>query len=307
MSRDALTNKGVAFLNAENVTSKKNIVVLGVARGGTSLAAGALSKLGVFMGDLSVEPVFEDVKLSNAFERSGNIKAIVSDYDSRYDVWGWKRPKAVEYLDEVTHHLSNQHYIVIFKDVFSVANRNSISMQADIITSLEHAQHQYDDLLKFIKSTKSPVMLVSAEKALSNKESFVDSLVEHFNLEVTEIDIKNAIDFITPNPAKYLENTRITKVVGCVDSISRSRVHGWVYGVHHNAPVIVEVYCNNELLISSAADKLRTDLLRLAIHSTGNCGFNISLEGLKLPKIDCEIKVIAKNDIQALKNGIAII
>ncbi|MDQ3797346.1 MAG: hypothetical protein M3294_07255, partial [Pseudomonadota bacterium] len=66
---DALINLGFHELRPSTGPVEKTVIVLGVARGGTSMVAGALSKLGVYMGDAITGVVFEDLTLSRAVER----------------------------------------------------------------------------------------------------------------------------------------------------------------------------------------------------------------------------------------------
>jgi hypothetical protein len=172
MGIEQLENKGFAFLNAENInTEKRQIVVVGSARSGTSLVAGALHHLGVFTGDKSNPPVFEDVLLSEAFESNDleSAKAISDRYSKEHDVWAWKRPAALNYLNKIEKVIPNPYYIFIFKDIFAIANRNNISMQADINKGLQNALVDYGKIVDFLSKTKRPVRLVSAEKALHNK------------------------------------------------------------------------------------------------------------------------------------------
>jgi chemotaxis response regulator CheB len=60
MAYPRLVNKGFTFLNMENasVGLTKQIVVVGVSRGGTSAIAGSLYHLGVHVGDTAKPPVF---------------------------------------------------------------------------------------------------------------------------------------------------------------------------------------------------------------------------------------------------------
>ena len=65
---DLLKKEGVLALNRpHSALPEKTVVVLGVARGGTTMVASVLQSLGVFMGD-KLGPVLEDVTLSRAVE-----------------------------------------------------------------------------------------------------------------------------------------------------------------------------------------------------------------------------------------------
>jgi hypothetical protein len=71
MDVDALLNHGIVLINdPDRAAEERTIVVLGTARSGTSLAAGVLSHLGVFMGDNARAPVFEDTRLAHHFEEA---------------------------------------------------------------------------------------------------------------------------------------------------------------------------------------------------------------------------------------------
>ena len=62
MAFPRLVNSGFTFLNMENSSVKqtKQIVIVGVSRGGTSAVAGSLYHLGVHVGDMAQSPIFED-------------------------------------------------------------------------------------------------------------------------------------------------------------------------------------------------------------------------------------------------------
>jgi hypothetical protein len=66
------SNQGFSLLGDASVAlqdTEKTLIVLGAPRGGTSALAGALDKLGVFMGDNADGPVYEDLELASRMER----------------------------------------------------------------------------------------------------------------------------------------------------------------------------------------------------------------------------------------------
>ncbi|MFT5812695.1 MAG: hypothetical protein ACI9VT_000431 [Psychroserpens sp.] len=300
MSFEQLENKGFAFLNESISSNKRQIVVIGTARGGTSLVSGALHHLGIFTGEKSNAPVFEDVLLSDAFEKNDLDAAleITKRYTEEHDVWAWKRPAALNYFEKIEKTIPNPFYIFIFKDIFAIANRNNISMESDICTSLRNAMNDYSKMIDFIEATDKPVMLVSAEKALQNKNHFIDALIK-LNRDIKDCseNKSQALEFITPNPKQYLDETRITKSKGCVDSVSSSIISGWAKAVHHNSPVTVELYINGDYVSSSIADIPRQDLKEKGIHPVGQCGFQFSNVSQALHH---EVEVKVKDDIRYL-------
>jgi hypothetical protein len=306
MGIEQLENKGFAFLNPQNVnTEKRQIVVVGSARGGTSIVAGALYKLGIFTGDKSNAPVFEDILLSDAFEKNelDGAKEIVVRYTEEHDVWAWKRPAALNYLDIVDEIIPNPFYIFIFKDIFAIANRNNISMQADIGKGLQNALVDYSKIVEFISKTQKPTMLVSAEKALQNKASFVNALVE-MNKGIIDLSENSpkAIEFITANPKEYLDETRNTKATGSVDYISFDKLSGWATLVHSDKFAVIEVYVDGNLCTTAVADEFRIDLLEKGVSINGKCSFNIDLTRFDI-KRGSLVEVKVAGDVSLIKNG----
>jgi hypothetical protein len=103
-------------------------------------------------------------------------------------------------------------------------------MKAEIGKGLQKALVDYGKIVDFICNTNSPVMLVSAEKALQNKNDFVESLI-NFNANIKGLGANKelATNFITKNPKDYLDSTRITKSKGIVDLVTKTNISGWAF------------------------------------------------------------------------------
>ncbi|WBA17123.1 hypothetical protein [Salinivibrio kushneri] len=305
MSVEKLKNRGFTFLNLEKLShTKRQIIVVGCARGGTSLVAGALHHLGIFGGIKSAAPVFEDVHLSTAFENKDeqDISDIISEYNERHDIWFWKRPSALKYLDEVDGHFTHPLYIFIFKDIFSIANRNSISMKSDIAEGLKGALEDYYRIVDFIQKTHQPVMLVSAEKALQNKLEFVDALAE-VNADLLPLSNKEkAVEFITPNPAHYLDATRKTKSKGNLEYFSLQEAKGWAKRLYDDESVKVQLIVNENIVKTFVADQHRQDLIDLKISNTGKHGFNVDITDVEIEMHD-NVHFIVEDDITTINHG----
>ena len=127
---DELINSGICVVG-HKPKDLRPIIVVGTARSGTSMIAGSLDSLGVFMGDQAKPPVYEDVKLSDAIEAK-NIqlsKEIIADYTSRKKLWGWKRPRSLNYLVGIDKLFNKPCYIFVFKDLLSICLRNKEVVQ----------------------------------------------------------------------------------------------------------------------------------------------------------------------------------
>jgi hypothetical protein len=300
-------NAGIAVLGSPDNTSPRTLITVGVARGGTSLVAGSLHHLGVFHGDQSYPPVFEDLRLSGAFEGGSAEKpaAVISDYNSRQEIWGWKRPSNLHYLGRLDRMLRNPLYIVIFKDVFSIANRNRISMGVDIAANLAAALDQYSVITDFIATSRSAKLLVSYDKAIADSDFFLDALCDFSGIQPASDQLKAAKTFITPNPSDYLEMTRADRIVGHIDVVADKRVTGWASRMHDDgwSPIDVRLIVNGSVCQTTAASLFRPDLKRLGINRSGNAGFEFLLPDHQPLRKGDEVRVLAGDHEEELKNS----
>lgn len=298
---EALVNKGITIVG-EAKKKKAPIVVVGTARGGTSMIAGALAKLGVFMGDRAVAPVYEDVRLSEAFEQNDNnlTQAIIDEYSSKHEKWGWKRPSSIDYLEEVESIFESPSYIFIFKDILSIAQRNSISMLSDVLPGMERALQEYGHCLNFLKKGQHHAMLVSYDKATSAPQNLIKALINFYGLTPSEQQISEAISFVQPNPKDYLDATRITKAHGRLDGISGRRIFGWARYIHSKEPATVNIFLNDHKIGSVVANEPRSDLLE---KFGAPCAYYFVLpENITLHNGD-QLRVRVENEIIDLGNS----
>lgn len=138
---------------------------------------------------------------------------------------------------------------------------------------------------------------------MSNKEKFIDAL----SLVVGKDNITNeqysaALAFIEPNPAAYINQSRITRSVGKVGLIEANRVMGWGKLAYSDEPVFVELYVNDELINSQLANHFRANVLNSKMHGTGYCGFAFGLMDRPLQKGD-KVAVKVKEDVLFLEGS----
>ncbi len=279
-------------------TKEKTVIVIGTGRGGTSIVAGVLNSLGVFMGDLACAPVFEDRKLADAYE-SKNAKLamdIIYDYNTRFSIWGFKRPNSLFYLPKLIKYTRNPVFIIIFKDILSIGNRESISMQTGLLDNMHVALKNYQNILSFIDKYQPKSMLVSAEKILENKVFFIEQVCDFLALQVTQDQILAAENFIEPNPSLYLDSSRITKAEGHVDEIMGSLIRGWARLIHSNTSPLLEVFVNNELVMEVLPNLYRPDLRDNWPNNDGHVGFEFKLKFK--PNAGDVLRIKAKQDVE---------
>ncbi len=305
---ELLHNSGIDYIGEQKALeqAEKTFIVIGVARGGTSVIAGALDKLGVFTGEKSVQPVFEDVKLATAFENNdlSEAKKIIELYDQDHDIWAFKRPASIKYIDELHKMCRNPIYLFVFKDIFSIANRNNISMKQDIINGLQNAHSSYAKILDFLSKKKNiNAFLFSYEKVMNNKESFIDVLINAIGKEnISNKEKKAVLNFIEPNPKAYLDVSRITRSMGEVTKITASKVIGWGKYVHSDEAATVELYINGELVQSKSASDLCRHVSGAKPPPKGNYGYLFDLKDTPLKTGD-RVAVKLTDDIHFLKNS----
>ncbi|WP_419655294.1 uncharacterized protein Dvar_43730 [Desulfosarcina variabilis str. Montpellier] len=273
---DLLENKGFLRIGEQQEeTDEKTIVVVGLARSGTSIIAGALSHLGVFMGNRAMPPVFEDMNLSSAIENNDHdsVRQVIDTYNSSYPMWGYKRPASLQSLSFLHTYFRNPYYIVIFRDIFSIANRNRISIQADVLNDMSVSLRMYETIIEFLKREEPRALLAAFDKALNNKEALIQQLISFCGLPPDSEAIQAAINFISPNPKDYLDASRTTQTRGRIEKADSGSVSGWARYVNNERPAEVGLFVRDELIAKTTADRFSQRFIDKKIHSTGECGF----------------------------------
>ena len=259
------------------------------------------------------------------------MQEVVERYNGKYSKWGYKRPdllrdtrglgfwgKVVNKMRRVmgdrkflplhnfavfNQRLRNPLYIITYRDAFAVANRNRISMNADLLKSMETVLYTYQQITKLIKKHSLNGLLISLEKALSNKEAFVEQLIEYCGLQPTEVQRQAALDFIQKDPKKYLDVTRKNKSIGNLESVGQDGVVGWARYVENERTALVDLYIDGNKVASTKADVFREDLLTGGIHSSGSCSFSFTEFDRSLLHNGCEVRVRATEDIHDIENS----
>jgi hypothetical protein len=182
--------------------NQKTIVVLGAPRGGTSMVAATLRKLGVMMGE-KLGHQHEDC----SFRRDVPIKDMIATVAARnraHDVWGWKLPNSVYYIEELLPHLRNPHFIAIFRNPYSISRSSSERDNREYTANLlQVAVNHTKKVVDLIDRLKEPTSLSSFEAAITNKEEFVRGIAsfigctsEQAILEATDAGINKGSGYI---------------------------------------------------------------------------------------------------------------
>lgn len=301
---DTLVNRGFHVVRACPDQPAKTIIVLGVARGGTSMIAAVLDKLGVFMGD-AIAPVFEDRALSVAVEKrdKARVDRIISERNGRFSVWGWKRPSSINHISKLEARFRNPVYVAVFRDVFSIANRNRLSVSASVVDNMRQSLNQYAKLIDFIDESAAPCMLVSYDKALAHRQAFVENLARFVGMEDPP-SVHAAIECVRADSPKYLDATRNTKSLGRLHEIREDRVSGWARRHRRNAPPVeVQLLINGAEAMSTKADEQRRNVKAGGANVMTKCGFSFRFAGSSRLRDGDEIRVRVIGDVRDLNNS----
>ncbi|MFO1337212.1 MAG: hypothetical protein U1F53_03095 [Burkholderiaceae bacterium] len=307
MSKD---NDGLAVFNGDGAAGPaKTVIVLGAPRGGTSMVAGALSRLGVFMGvPDKLAPFFENAELgacAKAHDRNA-ARATIQRYDAAHPLWGIKvLPKSWRFwlLRPMFH---QPVYVVVFRDVLAIAKRRVTSMDKTLLAQrIKAGDGRYlgslahDDrallrqmfwaalfnlrLLAFMHFCRRPMLVVSYEKALLRPQDFVDGLARFLGIQDAGRTAA-AVAFVKPSPRDYLMRSTTHAQLdaegtsfGYVDTVEAGMVTGWALRLGSDQATELVLAVNGQALQSTRASVPRPDVEKADPRFNANCGFSFEL------------------------------
>jgi hypothetical protein len=279
-----LHNDGLIILNdtkAEvSATDGHTLVISGVARGGTSMLAQLMQRLGLFLGDSFDPLVLEDIDLRNAMTAADwpRFDRLIEDRNRRFPVWGFKLPNLHEFLPvSKASRLRSPRYIFIFRDPLAIARRNELSVQSEATKAIREASQHLMKLIWYASELKCPVLLLSYEKVLQDPGNFIDDICKFGGLS-SHADVRaEAISVVTPNQPVYIWLAqRVFK--GRIDKIAAKKLIGWCSLADEPGVVELELFLDGNPVIRFFANEFRKDLLKQGIHD-GCHGFSIDLTG----------------------------
>lgn len=196
--------KTCTIVNPVDNSGKKNrtVVIGGIPRGGTTMVAAAVEALGVYLGpeeDLR-DFTFEDQVMNRPYlnEQHDRIK----ENDANHTVWGWKDPGVIHPLNELGHALREPRVIIVFRDMLASIQgelrfdeENGLSRP--IHELVDNTMDRYAKNWEFIKRTRLPTLLVSYERAINNKEEFVNEMIDFIGISPNPEQKQNALNRIS--------------------------------------------------------------------------------------------------------------
>lgn len=239
------------------------------------MVAGVLRELEIPMGEKINGGNHEDFDFLT--DDISHIKKTITQRNEKYAVWGWKVPDTIHYLDQIIDDLRNPYFLVIYRNLLSVANSiHRYHNEISVTDALLLAQGYYTKINAFISTTKAPVLLVNYEQVLLDKISVVDQIVQFLTLSSDSKRTLTATSFISEKrgyqPVKVEETTKFK--VNKLDNPGRFQYLGrkfiftnenlicsgpWQNGIHSDPQFNLFFLDDNSPLPSKLVLKLNAD------------------------------------------------
>lgn len=198
--------KNICFVLAGRRVSGREmtVVVLGVERGGTSMAAGIVRALGVNMGKRAglnhEDPLF-------LVSEEDKLKRRIKTRDREEDVWGFKVPKASLQLDFYEKNLRNPHYVVVYRNSLAIVDSWVQRGAGNAIDVLDRISTYHDAILGMLRKTRNPVLLLNYERAVQDEESksaAVSEIASFLDVSLDPDLIARAVGMMTGDGRGYV-------------------------------------------------------------------------------------------------------
>jgi len=200
--------KGPALLQGDQLapnTDAFTVVILGVPRGGTTMVAGVAQRCGLFIGD-NLPANLEDQRFVR--NDASGLDEIVSQSNQQRSVWGWKYPRAADYLSELLPKLRNPRLVMIWRDPLAIASRG-VSRGDTVERSLRRVASLQSQNIRLIQEARCPILHVSYEKAISDPLPFIESLATFIGGS-PPADMQELLAFMEPGSYKPVQGEQLS-------------------------------------------------------------------------------------------------
>ena len=188
----------------KRIPRRHTMVVLGVERGGTSMAAGVLRALGVPMGERAGLNHEDPVFLNDEPEK---LQRSIRTRNQQHELWGFKVPKASMQLPFYEKTLRNPYYVVVFRNPLSVADSWRQRGAGDTVDVLARINAYQNAIQKMVSTTKAPVLFVNYERAVADEASKAQTVSEFASfagIELTDELQSRAVGMMTGDGKGYV-------------------------------------------------------------------------------------------------------
>lgn len=201
-SQATFSKKPCLVVNPPINKSNKTFVVLGVERGGTSMAAGVLRALGINMGERAGLN-HEDPRFLS--DDQGRLGRLIIQRNKELAIWGFKVPKSALMLEFYEKTLRNPYYVVVYRNIAAIADSwVQRGASREYISPIERTMTYYNEIFNFIRITRSPVILINYERAAQHKEELVKNLADFAGIILERTDLQKCVAVITGDGKGYV-------------------------------------------------------------------------------------------------------
>ncbi len=178
------------------------VVVFGMTRGGTSMAAGAVRAHGYDLGS-KLDVNLEDQDFF--FKTDEHMKGAIRERNVRHRYWGWKYPMAADYLERLMADLRSPVFVIVARDVVA-ATQGLVrwDLRESSAALLDCAMQMQKNLVLAVR-WRVPTLVVSYEKASADPQRLISDLGEFFRRPLL-VDVERLIRFMQPGSYKSYEH-----------------------------------------------------------------------------------------------------
>jgi|GEM_PF-7026845 len=242
------------------------------------MTAKLLQAAGIFMGE-QLPVTAEDPEFARLLKASSpeaaEFQALLALRAKAHRRWGFKAPYKNHW--QLLGSMPDARFVVVFRDVLAVANRNRISASADLLGNMSANLALQSQLLRFISGIPNPVFMFSYEKAVLDPAPVVEALAEFCGCAGDPSARAAMMSVIRPNDTEYLEvMEKLAHNIRCsIDVMNRKRIAGWARAASGKR-VNVRVIVNGETVAEVLANRPRADLQR-HFGDAGDYAFEVPL------------------------------
>jgi len=143
---------------------------------------------------------FDFLPFENSEQKIESISHSIRLINKTCNVWGWKYPKSVIYLESIWSELVNPHLLCIFRDPLLISYRNIVKRSTEPYKTIRNAVNLQQKNINFLqKHQEVPQFLCSYEKVLQDPSLFVQSLAKFLCFEFTnKSEVENFSKLVNP-------------------------------------------------------------------------------------------------------------
>lgn len=187
-------------------TQPHTVVVLGPPRSGTSMVAGILRLLGIYMGQCNVKN-HEDSRF-NQKESIESIRALIHENNENFPIWGWKEPSTHKYWEEVEDVVRKPYFIGVYRNILSsAASKLKHTGTADLLSMPRSIATHYQKISTLMMKPEIPCLFVNYDEVISDPVELAGFLSLRLQGKALEDDMAERIAlFCAPGQYKSIQD-----------------------------------------------------------------------------------------------------